>query len=79
MLKTKSNRIFSEYIVQVKEDMPGTCIHEKKENIIKCNKCKYLKKPKSKNEPFMCQLHKKEIALDYYCYWAEYPPYFTNY
>lgn len=39
-------KIITEYINQVIEDIPGTCIHKKAEYIIRCHNCEYFALPK---------------------------------
>lgn len=64
-------KIFSEYITQVKEDMPGTCACQNTEKIIRGYDCKYLSVPRLETEPILCLLHKRETTPNCYCCWAE--------
>lgn len=64
-------KILTEYILQIKEDIPGTCIETKAEEIIRGYDCKYLSVPCLETEPILCLLHKRETTPNCYCCWAE--------
>lgn len=68
MLKRK---IIAEYINQIREDLPGTCIHKKAERIIRGYDCIYFSVPRSETEPIMCTLHNRETVPECFCCWAE--------
>lgn len=47
----QKRKIITEYISQVIEDIPGTCIHKKAENIVRGYNCKYIVIPRNEYEP----------------------------
>lgn len=72
-------KIIAERIVQIREDIPGTCIHKQAENIIRGYDCEYLNVSRSEDEPIICMLHKRETTPNCFCCWAKRRPYPKNY
>lgn len=68
-------RVLAEYINQIREDLPGTCIHKKAETIIRGYDCKYLEVPRLDSEPIMCSFHKRETTPNCFCCWAQRRPF----
>ena len=60
-------KILTEYILQIKEDIPGTCTETKAEEIIRGYDCNYLSVPQSETEPILCLLHQTEVVPECYC------------
>lgn len=71
--------IITEYIVQIREDLPGTCVHKKAENIVRGYDCEYLSIPRSEKEAIMCKLHNIETSPNCFCCWAKRMPYPKDY
>ena len=67
----QKRKIITEYIYQIKEDMPGTCIHQRAEDIIRGYNCKYFTVPKSETEPIFCKLLNIETTPNCFCCWAK--------
>lgn len=67
-------KILTEYILQIKEDIPGTCTETKAEEIIRGYDCNYLSVPQSETEPILCLLHQTEVVPECYCCWAKRRP-----
>lgn len=68
------HKIITEYINQVIEDIPGTCIHKKGPEIIRGYNCKYLVIPKSEYEDMRCEKLFCNVQPNCYCCWAEHIP-----
>lgn len=68
----QKRKVIAEYINQVREDMPGTCIHKKAENIIRGYNCKYFMVPRLETEPMICKFFNIETAPNCFCCWARY-------
>lgn len=68
-------KIITEYINQVREDLPGTCIHKRAENIIRGYDCIYLQVPKSEYEDIWCGKLLCNTQPNCFCCWAERRPY----
>jgi len=67
-------KILKEYITQIKEDIPGTCVETKAEEIIRGYDCSYLSVPRLETEPILCLLHQIEVVPECYCCWAKRRP-----
>lgn len=67
-------KILAEYINQVREDLPGTCVHKRAENIIRGYDCQYLIVPKLESEPIFCRFHNIETSPNCFCCWAKNRP-----
>ena len=75
----QKRKIITEYISQVIEDIPGTCIHKKAENIVRGYNCKYIVIPRNEYEPIWCKKLCEEVTPNCFCCWAEYKPYPKDY
>ena len=75
----QKRKIITEYINQVREDMPGTCVHKRAENIIRGYDCIHLSTPRLENEPTICTFHHIEVTPNCFCCWAKRRPYPKNY
>ena len=71
----QKRKVYAEYINQIREDIPGTCIHKRAEDIIRGYDCKYLYVPRLDTEDIVCELHKRATTPNCYCCWAERKPY----
>ncbi len=71
----QKRKVIAEYINQVREDMPGTCVHKRAENIIRGYDCAHLSIPRTENEPIICTFHNIEVTPNCYCCWAKQRPY----
>lgn len=72
-------KVIAEYINQIREDMPGTCIHRKVATLIRGYDCEYLSVPRLETEPIMCKLHNCETTPDCFCCWAKRTPHPRNF
>lgn len=68
-------KVLAEYITQIREDMPGTCIHKRAEIITRGYDCKHFVVPKSEFKPIYCDLLLREVTSDCFCCWGEKRPY----
>lgn len=75
----QKRKIITEYINQVKEDIPGTCIHKKAENIIRGYNCQYIIVPRNENKPIWCKQLNREVTPNCFCCWAKRKPYPKDY
>lgn len=75
----QKRKVIAEYINQVREDIPGTCIHKWVENIVRGYDCEYMSVPRLETEPIICTLHRKEVTPNCFCCWAKRRPYPKNY
>ena len=71
----KKRKVISEYINQVRVDMPGTCVHKRAENIIRGYDCIYLQIPRLETEPIFCKYFNIETTPNCFCCWAKHRPY----
>lgn len=75
----QKRKVIAEYINQVRENRPGTCIHKRVENIIRGYDCEYISVPREETEPIMCLLHRREVTPNCFCCWAKRHSYPKNY
>ena len=75
----QKRKVIAEYINQIREDMPGTCIHKRVEQIVRGYDCQYLKVPRNEVEPIFCEFHNRETTPDCFCCWAQRRPHPVNY
>lgn len=69
------NKIIAEYINQIKESMPGTCIHKQAEPIIRGYNCIYMSIPKLETDKIICSYLNRETTPNCFCCWAKRRPY----
>ena len=72
-------KVIAEYITQIREDMPGTCVHKRAEKITRGYDCEYLDVPRLETEPIMCKFHRCETTPNCFCCWAKPLTYPKNY
>ena len=64
-------KIIAEHIVQIREDIPGTCIHKRAERIIRCYDCQYFMVPQSEYDDTWCKRSYISTIPEGFCYWAK--------
>lgn len=65
------DKIIAEYILQIKEDMPGTCTHKYAEPIVRGYNCEYFMVPKSEYEDTWCKKLLCPVQPNCFCCWAK--------
>ena len=71
----EKRKVISEYIHQIREDMPGTFKDVRAENITRGYNCEYLNVPRLETEPITCKQFNIETTPNCYCCWAKRRPY----
>lgn len=63
--------IIAEYVVAIEDDLKGLLRHIKKEKIIRCQNCKFLKIPRTEFEDMWCERTCGSVVPEAFCCWAE--------